>query len=317
MRKCFTVVTAIIAVMAAGLLGSCASMKLATVRTQIEPTIAATARGKSLKVAPVEIQLSAARSEFDLRGVTVSVDGQTFNLGGRYLETTDDMDLGKVGVLDTNIFKKAKVDVESLSDYATDRLVKAIGGTSDIRILINPDKPDVGELSTRPLVYDLTKYPWVGQFDPAGQALPPVFSKVITGAPADYTLSVKLEIRSEIYEILEDSTYVQNKFISADHKPAKGDYYLDFVAFANFKLTDASGKVVMDDKTRQAYPVGYAPSRQLYLPVKNRDATAYAKYFRSYDFSADARGIVDRVVDNLVTVFRPLYSNLNQYVKEE
>jgi hypothetical protein len=83
-------------------------MKLATVRTQIEPTIAATARGKSLKVAPVEIQLSAARSEFDLRGVTVSVNGQTFSLGGRYLETTDDMDLGKVGVLDTTSSRRPR-----------------------------------------------------------------------------------------------------------------------------------------------------------------------------------------------------------------
>jgi hypothetical protein len=200
--------------------------------------------------------------------------------------------------------------VPSLSEYATDRLVKAIGGTSDIRILINPDKPDVGELSTRPIVYDLTKYPWVGQFDPAGQALPPVFSKVITGSPADYTLSVKLEIRSEIYEILEDSTYVQNKFISADHKPAKGDYYLDFVG-AN-SSSRRQRKVVMDDKTRQAYPAGSAFATTV-SAAKNRDADAYA----STSGLRFRRGCGDRRLGRITcAVFRPS-SQLNQYVKQE
>jgi hypothetical protein len=302
------------------LLGSCASMKLGTVTTPMEPPIAATVRGAGLVVSPPVIQLSASRPEFDLRGVTMEVQGQRFSLGGRYLETIDDMDLGRVGVLDTNIFKKAQIDVAALSTYAGSRIVDGISGRTDIRILVNRDKPDIGEYSSRPLVYDFSKYPWVGTFDPQGRPLPALFGDVSAGSVAagnNYLLSVTLTIRSEIYEILQDDVNVQNKYLTAPHKPGKGDYYLDFLSYAAFSLKDRSGKVVMDEKTPQAFPTAYTRSRQLYLPVKNRDADAYANYFRSYDFNADAKAIVDEIVDAIIPAFRPLYRNLNQYVAVE
>jgi hypothetical protein len=293
-------------------------MKLATVTTPLEPAISERARGSSLLVSPAAIRLSASRAEFDLRDVTVSVNGEVFTLGGRYLETIDDIDLGKVGVLDTNIFKKARVDEAALSAYATTRIAESAAGNQDIRIPIDRQSPDVGEYSSRPLVYDLTKYPWVGTFDAAGQPLPPLFSGVSAvpgGAAADYTLSVELTIRSEVFEILGNDVSIQDRYRFTSHKPTMGDYYLSFLAYATFKLTDRSGAVVMDEKTKQAFPVVFGAGAQIYLPVQNKDADGYAKYFRGYDFNVDARSIVDRIVDQIVLVLRPLYRNVNQYVK--
>jgi len=49
--------------------------------------------------------------------------------------------------------------------------------------------------------------------------------------------------------------------------------------------------------------------------VKNKDAAAYSTFFRSYDFTATAEALVDRVADNLVPAFRPVYHNTVIWVK--
>jgi len=85
-----------------------------------------------------------------------------------------------------------------------------------------------------------------------------------------------------------------------------------------FSLTDArTGAVLMTEKTEQALPIAYVEGAFEYVPVKNKDAAAYATFFRSYDFTATAEALVDRVADNLVPAFRPVYYNAVTWVKVE
>jgi len=249
----------------------------------------------------------------------MTVQGQSFSLGGRLLEETEDMNLGKVGVLDTNIYKKAKVNTEGLAEFFAARLANSLDSRADIRIPLNQDKPDAGEYSSRPLVYDITKYPYTATFAEGSKARPPLFSLVaIGGSAADYRLDMNVTVRSEIFEILTTDQYIQNKYISALHKSAKGDYYLSFLAYVRFSLVDVkTGKVVMNEKTKTGALIAYTVSDEIHLSIANKDAAAYQKYLRTYDFDASAKAILAELADGLAPFLRPLYKNANRYVKTE
>ncbi|MFA6508731.1 MAG: hypothetical protein WCT14_21710 [Treponemataceae bacterium] len=297
---------------------SCGSMKLATITTPIQPQAVQELQGSNLAVVPPEVALVASRAEFDLRDVKIEINGQEIKLMGRFLEEINDMDLGKVGVLDTNIFKKAKVDTADLSAHFADLLIQRLDGAKDFQYPINVNIPTAGDYSSRPLVYDFSKFPQTSSFVPESKPLKPIFSSVAIGDAADYVLKAKVSVRSDIFEILNDDVYIQNKFISAPHKPSKGDYYLSLLAYMDFQLIDSkTGKIVMDQKTKQNMAITYVSRKTEYLPINKNDAAAYAKYFRTYDFAKNAKAVVGELATGIIPALRPIYSNINQYVKVE
>lgn len=309
------------ALVAAAALASCAGMQRQSVSNLIEPPLAV-ARGATLAVERADVELTSSRSEFDLRGVSVTVtagdSAQTIELGGRYLETDNDFDLGEVGVLDTNIFKKSGVDARALGVRLAKRLQDGITGAGDIRLPVNRAYPDAGEYATRKIAYDYTVTPYAASVDEGSAPLAAIFAAAPNPVTADYRLSVSVDIRSEILEILADYGYNTSSFGIMDRKPAKGDYYLTYKAYAEFSLVNArTGEVLVDEKTKQAIPLAYVLGAFELVPVKNKDAAAYSTFFRSYDFTATAEALVDRVADNLVPAFRPVYHNTVIWVKVE
>ncbi|MBN1241885.1 MAG: hypothetical protein JXA15_04165 [Spirochaetales bacterium] len=310
------------AIVAAAALASCAGMQRQSVSTLYEPPLGGVAAGSTLAIERADITLSSSRSEFDLRGVSVTVTAgdstQTIELGGRYLETDDDWDLGEVGVLDTNIFKKSGVDARALGVRLSERLLAGITGAADLRLPINRAYPDAGEYSSRKITYDYTVTPYAATVDEASAPLAPIFSASPSPVNSDYRLAVSVDIRSEILEILADYGYNTSSFGILDRKPAMGDYYLTYKAYVEFSLVDArTGDVLMTEKTEQALPLAYVEGAFEYVPVKNKDAAAFSTFFRSYDFTAAAEALVDRVADNLVPAFRPVYYNSVTWVKVE
>lgn len=310
------------ALVASAALASCASMQRQSVSNLIQPPLTSVARGATLAIERAEVNLTSSRAEFDLRGTSVTVtvgdSSQTIELGGRYLETDDDFDLGQVGVLDTNIFKKSGVDARALGVRLSERLLAGITGSGDFRLPINRAYPDAGDYATRKIVYDYTVTPYAESIDEASPPLAPIFAKATSPVNADYRLAVSVDIRSEIFEILADNGYNSNSFGIMDRKPAKGDYYLTYTAYAEFSLVNArTGEVLMTEKTKQAIPLAYVEGDFEYVPVKSKDAAAYATFFRSYNFAATAEALVDRVADNLVPAFRPVYQNAVLWVKVE
>lgn len=304
---------------ATAIFSSCIGMQLATVTTQDTPNIARVAQDSSLYIAPVELNLTSSRAEFDLRDVTVSINGQEFKLGGRYLEEIEDSDLGEVGILDTNIFLKADVDTEILAKYLANYLGENISGDKDIRIPFNKNQPDAALYSSLPLIYDFSQYPWVSSVDPNGEALDPIFKEIDQNpVNADYELSISIDFRSEVFEILSTDQYIQNKHMMANHKPEKGDYYLSYFVILNYTLTDTiSREIVMTEKSPQTTIQTRGIRNYTYLPIANKDADAYAKYFRSYDFTEAAEGILSQLADTMLLSFRPMYTHINKYVKVE
>ena len=310
------------ALVASAALVSCAGMQRQSISTLYQPPLATVAQGATLAVERADLTLSSSRSEFDLRGVSVTVTAgdstQTIDLGGRYLETDDDWDLGEVGVLDTNIFKKSGVDARALGVRLSERLLAGITGATDIRLPINRAYPDAGEYSTRKIVYDYTVTPYAATIDEGSAPLAPIFSAAPSPVNSDYRLAISVDIRSEILEILEDYGYNTSSFGIMDRKPAKGDYYLTYKAYVKFSLVNArSGETLMTEKTEQPLPIAFVEGAFEYIPVKNKDAAAFSTFFRGYDFTATAEALVDRVADNLVPAFRPVYYNTVTWVKVE
>lgn len=303
---------------AAATLASCGSMKLATVTTEIAPESVMPFAGSSLAIVAPEIDLEPSTSKVDLREAELTVNGQKIQLMGRYLDEVDDMFLGRVGILDTNIFKKAKVDVASLGGTFASLLLKGLEGKEDFRFPINPEQLGAGDYSSRPLVYDFTAYPYAADYAPDGKSLESVFSAVTLGGGGDLSLDIVVTIRSDVVEILTDDVYIQNKYLGADHQPHAGDYYLITYAYVSYELKDAkTGKVVLNQKTNKASIATYVVDRVEYLPVKNKDAEAFATYFRTYDFNRNAEALVTELAHGMIPAFRPVYRNLNQYVKVE
>lgn len=300
-------------------LASCGTYEMATVSEPYQSPHLDAIQGKSMSIESVNVYLESSRSDFDLRGTSVTVNGQAITLGGTYLDEDTDMKLGEVGVVDTNIFEKAGVDEFGLSSVVTEMLLNTLNDRQDFFIPINYDKLDLGYYSNRKLLFDFTTYPWSYTLDDSAPALESPFTSVaFDDSSADLALNVDIEIRSEILQILEDDVNIQNQFIMADHQPSQDDYYLTVYAFMKFTVVDRrTNEVVMDEKTRTIIPMAYGYQEQMYIPVQANDADQYSRFFRDFNFSGYTAEISRRLADSLTQGLHPFYRNLNQRVKVE
>ncbi|ULQ61095.1 hypothetical protein K7I13_07535 [Brucepastera parasyntrophica] len=309
---------------------SCATRQAVTITTAEYPAIASSVQDASLSLQDVEVELSSSRFDLiDLRDATLSVNGVDVPLAGKFMEEERKSGIGQVGVLDTNIFAKSGLKDAYLTDYFFKKMENLLSTQEDYVIPISRSQRTYGDYATRPLIYDLSDYtlqyankPYPYSFDPEGETLTPVFTKILTGGAADYILTISVDVESEVYEILEPDS--NPNLAPKDHKPVTGDYFLYRAASAKFSLKNSqTGEILISQKTKQPFslkgpsPIGYMVQNYVYLPVANKDAAAYAKYFRNYNFTDSANEILDMLAEELIRLFRPFYVNVNDYVKVE
>lgn len=301
------------------LLSSCASTKLVTEVSITEPVSVQIPAGSSIYVEP-DLYFSGLSNDFlDLRDVTVSINGsEPISLGGRYLEKKSDMKLGSIGVLDTNIFKKAGLSEKEMSDYFVETLINKITTNEDYYFNYFEDSLNTYCYSTRPVIYDFETYPY-GITIGDGDYIDPIFVPG-TEKNSDYKLKARVSIMNEIVEVLEDDISIQNQYMFEEHKPSEGDYYMAYTAYTEFSLIDnKTGKEVLNQKTRMpGVRVFYTDMENTYIPVENSNADAYAKYFREeFDFSDECKRVINKLINGMIPAFRVYYCNMNTRVKVE
>lgn len=301
------------------LLSSCASTKLVTKVSVTEPVSATIPAGSSIYVEP-DLYFSGLSNDFlDLRDVTVSINGSApISLGGRYLEKKNDMNLGNIGVLDTNIFEKAGLSEEKMSDYFVNTFINKITTKDDdYYFSYTEDSLNNYCYSTRPVIYNFESYPY-GVTIGDGDYIDPIF---VAGTKdnSDYTLKAKVSIMNEVVEILETDLAIQNQYTFAEHKPSEGDYYMCYTAYTEFSLVDnKTNKEVLNQKTKMpGIYVFYTNIENKYLPIQNADADAYAKFFREFDFTDECERVINKLINGMLPAFRVYYSNNNMRVKVE
>jgi hypothetical protein len=302
---------------------SCASVKLVTRSLPADSTSRGNLSGKSIGIIPFAIDFDATRVAIDLRDVKLTVNGQEIILQERYIARDEDISLGKIGILDVNILTKAGTKKEPLSSAATDILKGGLSGTYDYHVgfLKGLGEDNMGELSNRPIDYDRSVFPPVVIY--TGAAASPYYSTV-TVLPAgtkpekagtDLVLTGNISISNEVVEILEppDKTGV-----SIRTSPEQGQYYLTMKGFVTFTLSEVkTGKVIATEASKSEWPVRTDISQNILLPVQNKDAAAFAKYFRTVDLSPYALDTVKQFVPLFLPLLSPYFVNTTHQVAEE
>jgi len=301
------------------LLGSCASMELTTISEDINTAYFEQFEDRSLSIEPVDVSLESSRAEFDVRGKTLTINGQTIELGDTYLERTDDMDLGAVGVVDTNIFKKAGINTDDLNSYIENALIELVGEDKDFFFPVNRSAVDIGSYSNRHVTYDFKTFPYTPSVEEGGESLGPIFKSVsVAKMNADFNLEITAAIRSEVFQILEDDEYIQSRVAFGERKPQKGDYYLSFMLLPEYKvINNKTGEVVFDKNTKLDSFLFHGFREQVYIPVESGNRDKYSKFFREFDFNSYAEEICDRLIEGILPGLRPMFQNMNKWVEVE
>jgi len=313
LRKVFLIATAL------SVLVSCATYRIETRTVPVSVPYAEQVHGRTLGVEPFTVSFGASRLALDLRDVTLIVDGQEIKLRTRYITKEDDISLGKIGILDTNIFKKAKVSEKNVAEKVNEVLLRGLSGTYDYNIgfFKGLGESNMGQLSNRPVERDDSKYPPTFSYLPATGATS-YFSKVDfipvhtepTNSGYDYVLTGEISISNDVVEVIEDPP-------SSDmNKPKAGSYFITVLASVNMMLVDSkTGKVVIDENTKIDYPVRNAGSFNVPIDTPKGDAAAFAKYFRTVNLESYA---VDQALVLLTAQFpklAPFYASTFHNIK--
>ena len=300
-------------------LSSCASMKLTTVSEPCNKALFEQLKGKSLSVETVELDLASSRQEFDLRGASITINGQTIELGDTYLERTEDMDLGEVGVVDTNIFKKAGLNSDELGGLIEEKIIAMLDENVDIYLPVNRTQPDVGLYSNYAVVYDYSTIPYtysvLGELPELETALNSVMK---SDSGADYKLELSVIIQSEILQVLNIDQFSQSRFSYGEHVPQNGDYYLSLLLTVKYELSDnKTGEKILDQRTKLDSYLFQGLRDYIYIPVEAGNKDKYSRFFRDFDFSSYAEKLCNLTAEGVLPALRPLYLNMNKWVKVE
>ncbi len=113
---------------------SCATYVYQAKTTTATAPYAQRLEGKTVGIVPFEVSFGAPRLTVDLRDSTLTVNGQEIKLQTRYIAHDENLDIGKFGVLDVNIFKKAGVHVAKVSEAVNKALVDGLSGKRDYQV---------------------------------------------------------------------------------------------------------------------------------------------------------------------------------------
>jgi hypothetical protein len=312
---------------ALALLASCASVQLVTRATRASPPYSDQLAGKSISIVPFKVTFGASRFLIDQRGITPS--GQPFQLQDRYIAKDTDERLGNVGILDVDILTKSKTDAQAVQQAVTVFFAAGLTGTLDYHIgfFKSLGEDTMGELSNRPIDYDRSAYPPRVTFLPTG-ATGTFYTDVVVLAPGadaaedrtDLVLTGDVSISSAVVELLSipPGIQIQYQVDPTAKAPKVGDYYLTLRGSMQFKLIDVkTGEVIATEKSRREWPVMDGIADTIRIPVSNGDAPAYARYFRSANFTPVVIEAVKKGLPSMLPLVAPYYVNTTHQVAVE
>lgn len=247
------------------------------------------------------------RSNIDLRGA-VKVNGR--DLFGTFLAEDKTPQLGRFGVLDTNIFTLAKTDKQAISAVVTADLQAFLSGQKEFRIgfFNGLGEGNYGELSSRALEVVSVDRP--SPLKPVGAPLPPYYPSVTVGGQADLTLFSQLAIFSEVVEILAAPDPAPGAtFAEIEKQPKVGEYWLRVNASVKYQLKDAQGQVVASDRDKFGYLINDIVQENYKVPVRLGDGDGFYKYFRTKDLLPYAKKAVSGFLESMTPRLAPFYVN--------
>lgn len=308
---------------AIAVLASCATYRIEPRYVEAKPAFAASLEGKTLALEPIEVTLGASRFAVDLRDVTLTVNGQEVVLQKRFLTEAEELGLGRFGVLDVNILKKAKTDAGRLSAYAGELLLSALDGSRDYAVPFfkGLGESNMGQLSNRPVDYDRSARPVKAVFDASARRSTlysgvSVLPSASAPSPAELRLSAEILLDSEVVQIISNSSTMPADDSGMPAMP--GDYFLTMTASVLFHLYDAAtDKEIATDKTKSEWALKPHTKKTIRIPARKGDADAYAKYFRSVELEPYAREAVKGAVDSILPLIDSFYVNTYHSIKAE
>lgn len=109
-------------------------------------------------------------------------------------------------------------------------------------------------------------------------------------------------ISSEVLEVLSVSADVADSYrMDPASTPKTGDYYLSLLGSIRFRLVDAKiGKLIATERSPREWPVVDMIADDIRVPVRKGDVAAYAKYFRSVDFTPQALDSLKKVLPSVL-----------------
>ena len=297
------------------LFASCGTFKQVVTSEPYTPKYANGLQGKILGILPVEVSYSGLHNtlfDIDVRDINMTVNGQKVDFGN-YLLKDKSEELGSYGVLDTNIFKKSKMDTQPLSDLVTNLILGRLNGSGDFDMgFFKGFGPgEMGVLSSRALEIIPNAYPQ--KYNYIGEPLPLLPKTTIlakdTTAPADLFLRSRLALGSELVEILEGPDAGGKLLSEIDSMPKTGEYILVLKGFFEFSVVDKSGTVLYSDRTPLDHPVNNIANELIKMPLEKGNSDAYYKYFREQDFKPYALAVINKFLPGVYPYFSSYFVN--------
>ncbi|MDC7222033.1 MAG: hypothetical protein PQJ59_19040 [Spirochaetales bacterium] len=297
---------------------SCATYNLENRNHFVQNKLIDPYRGGTIEILTPKVKLGRLRTALSLGTFNLNVDPENledFSITSVYLMDIDDDYYGTLGIIEENIFKDVTLEEGYWESLVAELLKEGVEAGRDYRApyikSFGADKK--GVLSNRVVMDD----PYAEEAVYGGEPLSPAYEEAFliqgeeASGKADYVLESKVDIETEIAEVLEP-LYSKP---SADYPVEEGQFYLNIKVKVSFTLRDREGEKVYSSKDKIDYaPEAYAEKAVL-LPVSYGDREAFNKYRESFNYEFILAEILDEAVPYVYPFFNDYYVNYQEKVK--
>ena len=312
---------------AALLMFACGTYQTVLIDLESDNDLSEKLAGKSICVLPFTGEFSSSRFVIDLRGISLSINGQKVTLSKKYLKKDDDPRLGNIGILEVNPIGKQNGDIDLVTKAARLMFINALKNDTPYKgtwaIGLGLGQGNSGLITNRPMSIENSAFGPKFIIDEESPH-PGYFSLVEAADPGDakdYDLNLLayIDISNEVVEIISppDSPSGMD-FLGEGPLIEPGQYYLAVYARILWKIVDShTNDVIAEPDTDIGYEVYFPITGDYLLPIANGDAKAFENWFENADMTEYAIQAVYASVVHSAPIFTPFNVYTTKVVEVE